>query len=280
MGVSENRWRWVRPGGVADSAGGRGRVRAVRGFSLVDILVSLGVIAVLMAILLPSLSAAQEAARRIKCASNMRQVGMSTQMYAYDNRDRVPPSVFENSDAGKRAPEEMIFARVSSGQRTTMRAVGGAAWDGLGILAAKEYVTQPEIFYCPSHKGAHTWTRYAGAWKTPMDEAIASNFHYRIPGNTRQLSKMTPYTTLVADGMRTQDDYNHVVGNNMLKADMSVSWFSDSRRLIWSSLRGELIPGMSEDPVPGFDRLWDVLDSDGNDGLRAPGGGGGVNAGR
>src|SRR5687768_2818182 len=63
------------------------RVRS-RGFTLVELLVVIGIIALLIAILLPTLKKAKEAANRTKCASNMRQIILGLQMYANDDKGK------------------------------------------------------------------------------------------------------------------------------------------------------------------------------------------------
>ena len=61
-----------------------------RGFTLIELLVVISIIALLVAILLPALSAARGTARTIQCATNLRQVGQAWHQFSSDHDDRSP----------------------------------------------------------------------------------------------------------------------------------------------------------------------------------------------
>src|SRR5277367_3077869 len=79
--------------------------RRSAGFTLVELLVVIGIIALLISILLPSLSKARRAANTLKCASNMRQIAMAMLTYINDSKGVLMPGNVDTLTTRKIYPD-------------------------------------------------------------------------------------------------------------------------------------------------------------------------------
>lgn len=225
-----------------------------RGFTLVELVVCLGVVATLCGILLPSLRATREASNRLVCQSNLRQMGVACSAYASANDDRMPSTSVIDLASGTVAPGELMATRINT--------LNGGQWQGIGRLLA--YMgNNCQCMYCPSHRGSNPVERWAPAYAEQDNTRIYANYHYSghvkhwIPVGDRERNMPVRLdagrsVVILTDGLRTQSDFNHGNGLNRLFGDLSVEWWLDREE---DPLRARL-------PSPDSDGLEVQLDSE------------------
>ena len=233
-------------------------------FTLVELLVVIGIIAILIAILLPTLGRARESARRTACLSNLRQVGLAFRFYAMNNRDQVP--------MGYRAKNKQFNSMVYG---STKRAVLFGWMYRAGLLKS------PEVFYCPSNNdpqsmfntASNPWPPkddldpagvivYAGYGCRPDVELPDDSAQYITdpPGTWQPMPRLAKFKNkaIVADLTATPSrvDTRHRVGINVLFGDGSAKWFD--RSVFNKPL--QQITGINVAFNPRQDEIWAMLD--------------------
>lgn len=146
-----------------------------RAFTLVELLVVIAVIAILAALLLPSLVSAKRQGRKAACLSNLRQVGAATYLYAQDNDGRIP--------FGPKAPPitNPLDFYPSTGAPTSLLSLQSGSPVALGLLLAQALAAQPKVLFCPG--ADQPLDADAQLAKVGTGQAEGSYF-YRHAGNT------------------------------------------------------------------------------------------------
>jgi general secretion pathway protein G len=110
------------------------------GFTLLELLVVIGIIAVLIGILLPALARARESARTTQCLSNLRQLATAATIYVGENRGSYPPAQWPDFSHSPPAIYGWDFTRIGS------KVVPGLLWSGQGAAQVQQ---------CPSFDGSN-----------------------------------------------------------------------------------------------------------------------------
>ena len=194
-----------------------------KSFTLIELLVVIAIIAMLASVLLPALSKAREMGRRIKCVSNMRQIGLALTMYAQDNNDWIVPI------------NTLNFAQdpyTTDGFTSSITLWWNGSYQGLGYLIRDGYLPArkaaaighvgPDIIYCPTAKKAlfdlgypqpHMYCTYSYVGGLKCTLAYTAGLGARV-----RLGKDDPGACIMYENLV------HSSGTNVLYLDGHVEW--------------------------------------------------------
>jgi prepilin-type N-terminal cleavage/methylation domain-containing protein len=249
------------------------RITRRRGFTLVELLVVIGIIALLISILLPSLNRAREQAKKAMCLSNLRTMHHMLVMYANENKDRVPFGFIRDQKQYNYAMSEASTAA----QRTV----------GLGRMYEVGYFTTGQAFYCPSN----TWTEvmyntpdnpwppgsdttkitrigYSARSDDPTDPTLRLNWTVSATGIgfPKALPRLSMFkdTAILSDVMSSQPfiDNGHVKGVNVMYGNGSARWVDRKAIEAGTQDLNEITPGFKKTQDPHQDNIWKALDKE------------------
>lgn len=154
----------------------KGRAAGTAGFTLVELLVVLAIIAILAGLLLPSMSSAKARAKQAVCLSNLRQLGVAIRLYAGDHDGRIP--------FGPTAPPFTSPASFypSTGAPTSLLSLRDGAPVGLGLMLKSALASEPRAVFCPGRD--QPTDADAELAKVGTNQA-QSSYYYRHGGNTQ-----------------------------------------------------------------------------------------------
>jgi len=166
-----------------DSALGR---NARFGFTLVELLVVIAIIGILVALLLPAIQAAREAARRSQCTNNLKQLGLAAQLHV-DALGFFPSGGWGDQwvgspdlGSGKSQPGGWPYQLLAYMEQSNRRNAGRGQGFAFSKAAARAMIETPVPgFYCPSRRAAIAYPfRHGGGFRNADTPTVAGRSDY------------------------------------------------------------------------------------------------------
>ena len=207
-------------------------MRKTKGFTLVELLVAISVIALLMAILVPLLQASREKARRISCASALRQFGLGLIVYASNYDDRIPKSFFDPERIASLPAYSYQVYWVNLDATSESEKIVGGPWN-LGHLFHERIIKDPKIFYCPSAGKGMRYEDYVGKFKWPFPRDTTSpnssirirvGYNYYPQGTSREKLENNYYA------YKSVNNLTSINSRSTISMDRLGSWRSGMHR--------------------------------------------------
>jgi len=232
------------------------------GFTLVELLVVISIIALLLSILMPSLRKARDQAHRVVCGSNLKSIGLATYLYASDNSDYLPLAYYICYSYSK-SPFHYLIEGGYAGQRVTIP--GGSpgkpkkAWEATKVWLCPGDKSPTEVFTSsnlypnwtvPLGKYSYQWAAWLGEYVEPGTGGgwppgwLAKSYNLaknRFPSSVAMVrdkaydgTPSTGYLVYGQPGVEMMFSTNHNdSGYNVLCVDLHVDWVNSETSYYW-----------------------------------------------